>query len=76
MPKLPLVSSKEAIRAFEKLGYVVNHQRGSHIVLRRSEPPHTHLSIPERKELARGTLRALIRQSGLTVEGFIKLLGK
>lgn len=74
MPPVPLISSKEAIRAFGKIGYEVHHQRGSHIILRRSQPPHLHLSIPERRELARGTLRSLIRSAGLTVEEFGKLL--
>lgn len=75
MPPVPLVSSDEAIRAFEKIGYEVFHQRGSHIILRRKEPPHRHLSIPRRRELARGTLRGLIRQAELSVEQFIELLG-
>lgn len=74
MPKLPVVSSKQAIRAFEKIGYEFNHQTGSHLIYRRSQPPHLHLSIPERKELAKGTLRSLIRQSGITVDEFIDLL--
>jgi len=74
VPKLPVVSSRQAIKAFQKIGYEFNHQTGSHLVYRRTEPPHVHLSIPERKELAKGTLRSLIRQSGITVEEFINLL--
>ena len=53
-------------------GFVRVRQRGSHIVLVRKSPPaHT---IPNHKELDRGTLRAIIRQTGLTVEGFVELL--
>jgi len=74
MPSVPLISSREAIKAFEKIGYTKNHQTGSHIILRRIEPPRLHLSVPERRELPRGTLRRLIRDAGLTVEEFIKLL--
>lgn len=74
MPPVPLVSTHNAIKAFEKVGYQVNHQTGSHIILRRREPPHLHLSIPNRRQLPRGTLRRLIRDAGLTVEEFTKLL--
>lgn len=74
MSRLVPVSARDAIRAFEKLGYMVSHQSGSHIILRRNEPPHRHLSIPNHRELARGTLRGLIRDAGLTVEKFLALL--
>ncbi len=74
MASVPLISSREAVRAFEKIGYEVNHQTGSHIIMRRRLPPHLHLSIPNRRELPRGTLRQLIRNAGMTVEEFIKLL--
>lgn len=74
MPPVPLISSREAIRAFEKIGYEVNHQTGSHIILRKKQPPHLHLSVPNRRELPRGTLRSLIRNAELTVDEFIKLL--
>jgi predicted RNA binding protein YcfA (HicA-like mRNA interferase family) len=46
----------------------------SHIILRRREPPHRRLSVPDHKELAKGTLRSLIRQAGLTVDQFRALL--
>jgi len=74
MPKLPVVSGKEAVRAFEKAGYVFDHQSGSHIILRRPEPPNRRLSIPNHKEIAKGTLRKLLRDAGLTVESFVELL--
>ena len=74
MASVPLISSREAIKAFEKIGYEINHQTGSHIILRRREPPQLHLSVSNRRELPRGTLRRLIRDAGLTVEEFIKLL--
>lgn len=74
MPKLPVVTGKEAVRAFEKAGYVFDHQSGSHIILRHFEPPHRRLSIPNHKEIAKGTLRKLITEAGLTVERFVQLL--
>jgi predicted RNA binding protein YcfA (HicA-like mRNA interferase family) len=51
----------------------VRRQEGSHIILRRNEP-FAQLVVPDHKELDRGTLRAIIRQSGLTVESFVTLL--
>ena len=72
--KLPLVSGAEAVKAFRKMGYEFDRRHGSHIILRRDSPPYRRFSIPDHKELAKGTLRALIRESGLTVEEFRKLL--
>ena len=74
MPKLPVVSGMEAVKAFAKLGYDADHQTGSHMILRHRDPPHRRLTIPKHKELSKGTLRAIIRQSGLTKEEFEKLL--
>jgi predicted RNA binding protein YcfA (HicA-like mRNA interferase family) len=72
--KLPVVSAREAIAAFCRAGYAVDHQTGSHVILRHLDPPHRRLSVPDHKELAKGTLRALIRDAGLTVEQFVALL--
>jgi predicted RNA binding protein YcfA (HicA-like mRNA interferase family) len=70
--KLPVVSGAECVKALGKIGFEVYRQRGSHIVLLRNlRPPRPRFPI---KELDRGTLRAIIRQTGLTVEEFIALL--
>jgi predicted RNA binding protein YcfA (HicA-like mRNA interferase family) len=74
LSKLPVVSGREAVKAFVKLGYIVDHQTGSHVILRLPVPPHRRLSIPNHATLAKGTLRALIREAGLTVEEFARLL--
>lgn len=74
MPELPVISGREAVRAFGRAGYKTDRQRGSHIILRQAEPPHRRLTIPDHKELQKGTLRALIRQAGLSVEEFVTLL--
>ncbi len=66
MPKLPVISGMEVVKAFAKLGYEVDHQTGSHMILRHRNPPHRRLTIPNHKELSKETLRAIIRQSGLT----------
>lgn len=74
MSKLPVVSGRDAIRAFTKVGYDVDHQTGSHVILRHRDRPHRRLSVPDHRELARGTLRKLIREAGLTVEQFRSIL--
>jgi len=71
---LPLVSGREVVVALAKIGYEKDHQKGSHIVLRQVEHPHRRLVVPDHKEVAKGTLRAIIKQVGLTVEEFIELL--
>jgi predicted RNA binding protein YcfA (HicA-like mRNA interferase family) len=73
MPFLPVVSGREAVRAFEQVGWEVKRRRGSHIILTK-QGSWASLSIPDHKELDRGLLRKLIRHSGLTVEEFIELL--
>jgi predicted RNA binding protein YcfA (HicA-like mRNA interferase family) len=72
--RLPVVSGRQAVAALGKIGYQVDHQRGSHIILRQAHPPHRRLTVPDHKTLAKGTLRAIIRQAGLTVDEFIALL--
>ena len=74
MSRLPVVSGKDLVRAFEQVGYALSHQTGSHIILRHASTPHRHLSIPNHREIAKGTLRGLIRDAGLTVDELIALL--
>jgi predicted RNA binding protein YcfA (HicA-like mRNA interferase family) len=75
MPKLPRVTGKEAIRAFEKAGFVLSHIEGSHHVLKRAGHPY-HLTIPVHsgKPIGCGLLLRLIKNAGLTKEQFIELL--
>lgn len=73
MNKLPVVSGAECVKARGKIGFVVYRQRGSHITIVRKDPP-AQTTIPNHKELDRGTLRAIIRQAGLSVEEFVALL--
>jgi predicted RNA binding protein YcfA (HicA-like mRNA interferase family) len=72
--KLPVVSGMQTVKAFQKLGYEIDEQHGSHIIVRHVEPPHRRLSVPNHRELGKGTLRSLIREVGLTVEEFASLL--
>ncbi len=69
MPPVPLLRPKEVINIFEKLGWQVARQRGSHIILTKQGQIAT-LSVPNHSEVARGTLRSLIQKAGLTIEEF------
>jgi len=71
--KLPVISGKELCKILGKVGYSVDHQTGSHIILRNEYPPHRRLTVPNHKEIAKGTLRSILRQAGLTIEELIEL---
>ena len=74
MPKLPVVSGDRAIRAFERVGYRVVRQRGSHVRLHHvSDPARQPLTIPRHRELGRGLLRKLLRDANLTLEEFLHI---
>lgn len=62
------------MRALNKIGYEKDHQRGSHIVLRQSSYPNRRIVVPDHNELAKGTLRAILREVGLTVDQFNALI--
>ena len=72
MPSIPVLSGREVAKAFEKDGWTLARQRGSHMVLIKSGEMAT-LSVPDHKEVARGTLRSLIRSSGMSVDAFLAL---
>jgi predicted RNA binding protein YcfA (HicA-like mRNA interferase family) len=72
MSRLANISGKEATKAFQKAGWKVLGQVGSHLILVK-EGVRCNLSIPQHKELSLGTLRALIRNAGMTVEELLKL---
>jgi predicted RNA binding protein YcfA (HicA-like mRNA interferase family) len=71
MSKLPVLSGKEVFRILQRIGYYFRDQEGSHIHVR--HPTRKPLTIPNHKEIARGTLRTIIRDAGLTVEEFLDL---
>jgi predicted RNA binding protein YcfA (HicA-like mRNA interferase family) len=71
MPQLPISSGREVVRVLERLGWQVARQRGSHIILVK-EGARATLSVPDHKEVARGTLRSLLRAAGITVEEFTR----
>jgi predicted RNA binding protein YcfA (HicA-like mRNA interferase family) len=72
MPKLPVISGDDFVKAIGKIGYQRDHTEGSHMIL--LHPSKGRLSVPRHKELGRGLLRALIRDTGLTHDELHKLL--
>jgi predicted RNA binding protein YcfA (HicA-like mRNA interferase family) len=70
---LPRISGRECAQALGKIGFYLRRQESSHMILRRDNP-FAQLVVPDHKELDRGTLRAIIRQSGLSVDEFMKLM--
>lgn len=74
MPKLPIISGIQLVKLLIKLGYALDHQTGSHMILRQLQEPYRRLTIPRHDEISKGTLRAIIRQAGLTREEFEALL--
>ena len=75
MPELPCLSGRDTVRVFQLLGWQVTRQKGSHIILTKVGYIAT-LSVPDHKEVAKGTLRSLIRSAGLTVSEFLDVLKK
>lgn len=73
MSKLPRLSGRDCAKALRKSGFVFKRQEGSHQILRRDHP-FAQVVVPDHAELDRGTLRAIIRQAGLSVEEFLRLL--
>lgn len=74
MSELPRISGREIVKALKKVGYEQDRQRGSHMILRQTATPHRRVTVADHKEVAKGTLRAIIREVGLTVDDFKALI--
>jgi predicted RNA binding protein YcfA (HicA-like mRNA interferase family) len=73
MARVPILRPREVVRTFEKLGWEIARQQGSHIILTKRGHVAT-LSIPNHPSVARGTLRSLISRAGLTLQDFLTAL--
>ncbi|MEW6606173.1 MAG: type II toxin-antitoxin system HicA family toxin [bacterium] len=73
MSKLPRISGRECVKALGKIGFYMKRQEGSHMILRRDNP-FAQIVVPDHKELDRGTLRAIIRQTAFSLPEFVDLL--
>lgn len=73
-PKLPVVRAHDFIKALLKTGFVVDRQKGSHVILRHEEKS-VRLTVPKHnKDLKRGLLAGLLRQAGISIDEFMRLL--
>jgi predicted RNA binding protein YcfA (HicA-like mRNA interferase family) len=75
VPPVPILKPDEVVEAFERLGWEIARQCGSHIILTKEGHMAT-LSVPKHPDVARGTLRSLIARAGLTIEEFLEALAK
>jgi predicted RNA binding protein YcfA (HicA-like mRNA interferase family) len=75
MPKLPRISSREAIRGLERLGFKQIRQTGSHLVMKKTTPDgEIGCVVPIHRELKIGTLSGILKQAQVTPEEFIEIL--
>jgi predicted RNA binding protein YcfA (HicA-like mRNA interferase family) len=75
MKRLSVVSGNRVVRALQRKGFLVVHQRGSHVKLKKTEGDKIYIAIvPMHRELAKGTLKSILRQAGLTLEELHELL--
>lgn len=74
MSKLPVLSGARMCGILKRIGYLVDHQTGSHIILRNVNYPFRRVTVPNHKEISKGTLRAIIRACGLTINEFKSLM--
>ncbi|OQX91213.1 MAG: hypothetical protein B6D57_00635 [Candidatus Coatesbacteria bacterium 4484_99] len=65
MVKLPVISGDDLVKALKRFGYEVDHQTGSHVILRNTEPPYRRLTVPKHKAIAKGTLKSILRHAGI-----------
>ena len=73
MIRMPVLSGRDLVRALTKFGFEFVRQKGSHMILHRLDPPTT-LTVPDHRELDRGTLRAIFRQANLPPDQLVRLL--
>jgi predicted RNA binding protein YcfA (HicA-like mRNA interferase family) len=71
--KLPILKPKEVIKMLQRAGFYIDHQSGSHISLL-NDKTKKRVTLPSHpKDIKKGTMHSIIRQSGLTLEEFLRL---
>ena len=72
--RLPALTAREVVQALQRGGFYVHHVKGGHYSLRHPDRPHLRVVVPfHRRDLPVGTMRAIIRQAGLTIDEFLDL---
>ena len=72
MPKLPIISGNDCIKALGKIGYSIARTKGDHVRLRCTG--RNPVTVPKHRELDPGTLRSILREAEVSVEDFMKLV--
>ena len=73
MSTVPSISGRDCLRALERAGFRLRRQEGSHMIIRRDDP-YAQVVVPDHRDLDRGTLRAILRGAGISVDDFSALL--
>jgi predicted RNA binding protein YcfA (HicA-like mRNA interferase family) len=74
-PRLPALKPKDVLRALQKAGFFVQHATGSHRYLKHPDKPQLRVTVPyHNRDLKRGTLHSIIKQSGIPLDEFLSLL--
>ncbi len=66
-------SGNDIIKALRRLGYIIDHQRGSHIFLHNLDKNHT-IIVPNHKEIRKGTLHNILKSVKLSIDDLKKLI--
>ncbi|MBL7191638.1 type II toxin-antitoxin system HicA family toxin [bacterium] len=73
MSKLPIITSRQLINALQRAGFIIHHQKGSHIYLKHPDGRRTGIPF-HKKDIGKGLLRTILKQAGLSTEEFRELL--
>ena len=74
-PRLPVVKAREVVRALERAGFFVHHSVGSHAQLKHPAKPNLRVTVPQHSgDVPPTVLRSILKQAGLSVEEFLRLL--
>ena len=75
MPKLPILSGSDVVKVLSKMGYSHMRTRGSHAIMKKQTAERsTTIPVPLHKELAKGTLKSIMRQTGIDLERLLGLI--
>jgi len=76
MTKLPIIKAKELVAALQRMGFIVHHQRGSHVQMKHADGRRVTVPVHAGKDIRRGTLRGIVNDLGVSVDEFIEILKK
>jgi len=74
MPKLPLLPARKVVRALIRLGFYVDHQKGSHIVLKDEATKRKTIVVPNHPEIDRKTLKSILKQAEIDLDTLLEVL--